>query len=71
MLAEPMLAEAMHAEVDNYIARFTTERDEHGRGWWCAAAPISPATSDRTAAAQRNVRHVIRQLLSRHGRNAA
>jgi hypothetical protein len=24
-----------------------------------------------TAAAQRNVRHVIRQLLSRHGRNAA
>ena len=33
-------------------------------GWWCAAAPISPATSDRTAAAQRNVRHVIRQLLS-------
>jgi hypothetical protein len=31
MLAEPMLAEAMQAEVDNYIARFTTERDEHGR----------------------------------------
>jgi hypothetical protein len=26
-----MLAEALQAEVDDYIARFTAERDEHGR----------------------------------------
>jgi hypothetical protein len=29
--ARRMLAEALQAEVDNYISRFTTERDEHGR----------------------------------------
>ena len=28
--ARRMLAEALQAEVDDYIARFTAERDEHG-----------------------------------------
>ena len=29
--ARRMLAEALQAEVDDYIARFADERDEHGR----------------------------------------
>ena len=29
--ARRMLAEALQAEVDDYIARFAAERDEHGR----------------------------------------
>jgi transposase-like protein len=29
--ARRMLAEALQAEVDDYVARFTAERDEHGR----------------------------------------
>ena len=29
--ARRMLAEALQAEVDDYIARFAGERDEHGR----------------------------------------
>jgi hypothetical protein len=29
--ARRMLAEALQAEVDDYIARFTAERDENGR----------------------------------------
>ena len=36
--ARRMLAEALAAEVDAYIAQFTGERDENGRAWWCAMA---------------------------------
>jgi hypothetical protein len=59
MLAEPMLAEAMQAEVDNYIARFTTERDEHGRRLVVRSGSHQPRGlgSDRCGAAQRSTRH--------------
>ena len=36
--ARRMLAEALQAEVDAYIARFVDERDERVGGWWCATA---------------------------------
>ena len=35
-----MLAEALQAEVDAYIARFAGQRDESGADWWCATARI-------------------------------
>src|SRR6188472_4140931 len=38
--ARRMLAEALQAEVDAYIARHAGECDDHG-GWWCATAPTS------------------------------
>ena len=40
--ARRMLAEALQAEVEDYIARFADCRDEAG-GWWCATARPSPA----------------------------
>ncbi len=36
-----MLAEALQAEVDAYIAQFREERDERVAGWWCATATTS------------------------------
>jgi hypothetical protein len=41
--ARRMLAEALQAEVEAYIARFAAERDENGRRWSCATDPISLA----------------------------
>jgi len=38
--ARRMLAEALQAEVEGYIAQFVAERDENG---WCAAAATSRA----------------------------
>ena len=43
--ARRMLAEALQAEVDAYIAAFGDERDEHGRRLVVRNAPISPARS--------------------------
>jgi hypothetical protein len=40
--ARRMLAEALQAEVDDYIARFADVRG--GIGWWCATAAIGRAT---------------------------
>jgi hypothetical protein len=40
-----MLAEALQAEVDDYIDRFATERDEHGRRLVCATAATTRARS--------------------------
>ena len=42
--ARRMLAEALQAEVDDYIARFAAERDEHGRR---TRISISLVVSDR------------------------
>ena len=39
--ARRMLAEALRAEVDAYIAAFADERDEHGHRWACATATTS------------------------------
>jgi hypothetical protein len=36
--ARRMLAEALQAEVDDYIARFTAEPTRTVAGWWCATA---------------------------------
>ena len=36
-----MLAEALQAEVDAYIAEFAAERDEMAAGWWCGTAITS------------------------------
>ena len=41
--ARRMLAEALQAEVEDYIAPHLHERDEHGRRRSCATARISPA----------------------------
>jgi hypothetical protein len=41
--ARRMLAEALQAEVEDYIARHVGERDEHDGGWSCATATISLA----------------------------
>ena len=43
--ARRMPAEALQAEVDDYIARHAGERDEHGRRLSCAMATISLARS--------------------------
>jgi hypothetical protein len=57
--ARRMLAEAMQAEVDNYISRFTTERDEHGRRLVVRNGSHQPRDlgSDRCGAAQRSTHH--------------
>ena len=34
--ARRMLAMALEAEVDAYLAAFADERDDAGGGWWCA-----------------------------------
>jgi hypothetical protein len=39
--ARRMLAEALQAEVDGYIAAFTDERDQAAGVWWCATATTS------------------------------
>ena len=39
--ARRMLAEALQAEVDDYIARFTAATRTVA-GWWCATAPTRP-----------------------------
>ena len=39
--ARRMLAEALQAEVDAYIARFAAERDETATDWWSATATTS------------------------------
>ena len=39
--ARRMLAEALQAEVDAYIARFAASGMRTAAGWWCATAPIS------------------------------
>ena len=42
--ARRMLAEALQAEVDAYIAQFTSaSATSTAAGWWCATAPTSPA----------------------------
>ena len=51
--ARRMLAEALQAEVDDYIAQFADERDDNGRRWWCATAPTSPARSSPARARSR------------------
>ena len=51
--ARRMLAEALQAEVDAYIAQFLDERDERGADWWCATAPTSPARSSPAQARSR------------------
>ena len=43
--ARRMLAEALQAEVDAYIARFAADRDGRAGGWWCATARISRGRS--------------------------
>ena len=43
--ARRMLAEALQAEVDDDVARFSAERDEDGRRLWYATARISPDRS--------------------------
>jgi hypothetical protein len=40
--ARRMLAEALHAEVEGYIARFTAERDENGQGRRFSSAILPP-----------------------------
>jgi hypothetical protein len=34
--ARRMLIEALRAEVDDYVERYRSERDEQGMPWWCA-----------------------------------
>jgi hypothetical protein len=41
--ARRMLAEALQAEVDAYIAGSRTSVTSAGAGWWCATAAISLA----------------------------
>jgi hypothetical protein len=36
-----MLAGALRAEVEAYIAAYAAERDEDGRDWWCGMATTS------------------------------
>jgi hypothetical protein len=43
--ARRMLAEALQAEVDAYIAQFVGERDQAGRRLVCATAATSPVRS--------------------------
>ncbi len=40
--ARRMLAAALEAEVDQYIAELVAERDERD-AWWCATATTAPA----------------------------
>ena len=39
--ARRMLAEALQAEVDAYIARFAEDRERTAAGWWCVTAAAS------------------------------
>jgi putative transposase len=41
--ARRMLAAALEAEVDTYLAELTGEKHEAGRAWWCATAATNPA----------------------------
>ena len=41
--ARRMLAQALQAEVDAYIAAFATSGTRTGAGWWCATARTSRA----------------------------
>ena len=43
--ARRMLAAALEAEVDDYLAAHAAERDERGRRWWCATATPASARS--------------------------
>jgi putative transposase len=36
--ARRMIAAALRAEADEYVARFAEELDGTGIGWWCAMA---------------------------------
>ena len=36
-----MLAQALRAEVDAYVAAHAGERDETAAGWWYGTAPTS------------------------------
>jgi hypothetical protein len=39
--ARRMLAMALEAEVEAYLAAFADERDDAGSGWWCATGTRS------------------------------
>lgn len=41
--ARRMLAAALEAEVNQYIAELTAETDERGTAWWSVMATTSPA----------------------------
>ena len=43
--ARRMLAAALEAEVDDFLAAHAAERDEGGGGWWCATAMLASARS--------------------------
>ena len=43
--ARRMLAAALEAEVDAYLAAAAAERDEQVGGWWCATATPASARS--------------------------
>jgi putative transposase len=43
--ARRMLAAALEAEVDAYLAAHAAERDEGAGGWWCATGTPANARS--------------------------
>jgi hypothetical protein len=43
--ARRMLAAALEAEVDAYVAALVEHRDVRGHGWWCATAALNRAPS--------------------------
>ena len=54
--ARRMLAAALEAEVDEYLAAHTEERDERGDGWWCATGTPDPGQSPRRREPSRSTR---------------
>jgi hypothetical protein len=52
-----MLAVALEAEVDDYLAAHAAERDEHGRRWWYATATRVNGRSPRPLGRSRSARH--------------
>ena len=66
-----MLAEALHAEVEAYIAAHAAERDANGRGWWSATAPPEPGGADQRGRGRGHGSAGQRQAHRRGNRGAA